>query len=84
MTLISRYTYSPFSHDVEEDIEPPWEESSASFSQIEPTDTSKLDAQALQEDGKDVRHQNDEEQSESVGRTSSHIRGIVSGINVCH
>lgn len=66
-------TYSCLSQNIEEDIEPPWEESPASLSQIEPADTSKLDAQALQEDGKDIRHQNDEEQSESVGRAGSYI-----------
>lgn len=77
-------TYSSLSHDIEEVIHPSREEFSARFREIEAADTSKLNAQTLQENGKDVRHQNDEEQPEPVRSTSSYIGRVISRIDVSH
>jgi hypothetical protein len=54
-------TYSTFSQDVEKNIQPFREERSTTLGQIKPTNTPKLNTQALEEDGKKIGHQNDEQ-----------------------
>jgi hypothetical protein len=76
-------TYGSFSHDVQKYVQPPWEEGLACFSKVKSTDTSKFDAQTLEENGKEIRHQNDEEELEPVGNSGSNICCIVSWIDVC-
>ena len=78
------HTYSSFSHDVQEDIKPRWQEGLACFGKVESTDTPELDAQALQKDGKDIRHQNDEKKLESIGSSRSNIGCIIPRINISH
>lgn len=68
-----KMTHSSFSHEIEKDIHPSWKELLASLSEVQATNCPKFDAQALQKDCKEVGHQNDEEKSESIGGTSSHI-----------
>jgi hypothetical protein len=50
--------------------------------QVETGHTSKLDTQRLQENGEEIREQDNEKQRISELCTSSHIGGIISGINV--
>lgn len=80
----TRIAYRSFSHDIKRNIQPFRKKLSASFCKIESTDTSQLDAQALQENGKNIRHQHDEEELEPVRRTRGNIRGIISRVNICH
>jgi hypothetical protein len=77
-------THSRFSQNIKRNVQPFREELLASLRQIESTDTPKLYAQALQKNSKDVRHQNDEEELEAVSSTSGDIRGIITGIDICH
>jgi hypothetical protein len=77
-------THSRFSQNIKRNVQPFREELLASLRQIESTHTPELYAQALQKNSKDVRHQNDEEQLEAVSSTSGDIRGIITGIDICH
>jgi hypothetical protein len=54
-------TYCRFSHDIKKYIKPSWKKLLASLGQVQTTNATEFDAEALQEDCKEVRHQNDEE-----------------------
>lgn len=75
-------TYSSFSHNVEEYVQPSWKKLSTSLSKVQAADSPEFDAQALQEDGKEVGHQDNEEKSEAIGSSGGHIRRVISGIDV--
>jgi len=62
---------------VENIIEPGWKMSLAILSKIHPGDRAQLDAKRLKEDGENVRHENDEEESKAVGSSSSNVGSIV-------
>lgn len=75
-------THSSFGHDVQEDVEPPWQEFLTCLGEIEARDTAQLDAKTLQENRKDIGHQDNEEQLELIRGTSGNICRVVSWINI--
>ncbi len=76
--------YGSFSHNVKENIHPPWKKCLTSLSKVQTTDRPKFDAQTLQEDGEDIRHQDNEQKLEAIRSTSSHVRRVISWIDVCN
>ena len=59
----SRYsTYRRLGHEIKDNIEPFWKKCSTSLSQVQTADATEFDAEALQEDRKDVGHQYDEQE----------------------
>lgn len=57
---------SSFGHDIEKDVQPSREESTAGLGQVKAADGAELDGETLEEDGKDVAQQDDEEKAELV------------------
>jgi hypothetical protein len=66
-------THSSFGHDVEKYVQPFREEGSTSFSQIQAADSPQFDAETLQEDCEDIRHQDNEKKLEAIRRAGSNI-----------
>ena len=76
------HTYCCFCHEVQKVVQPSWQEFSTSLREVESTDRAKPNTQTLQEDGKDVGHQHDEEEFVLERGTGRNIRGVVARINV--
>lgn len=72
-----------FSQTVQEVVQPSRQKGAAGRRQIEPGDGAQLDGQALQENGKDVAQQDDEEQLETIGRSGGDVGGVISRVNCC-
>lgn len=76
--------YSNFREDIKSDVDPFWTVMLACFSKIVTSDGAELDRQALQEDGENIGHEYNEEESEAKRSSSSHIGSIVTRVDVCH
>lgn len=71
-------------HGVQDVVEPAGQEGTARLGQIEPGDGAELDAEGLQEDGKDVAEEHYEQQAEAVRGAGGNAGGVVPGIYVGH
>lgn len=56
----------------------------AILGQVQPRDTAQLDTQRLQENGKQIGHQDDEQMAEVSGGAGLDIGGVVAGVNIGH
>lgn len=77
-------THSNFCEDIKRDVDPSWAVVLARLGQIVASDGSKLDRQALQEDGEDVGHEDNEKEPEAERSSSGHISSIIARVDVCH
>lgn len=68
-------------HGVQRVVEPSREKLATGRGEVQPGDCSQLDGQALEQDGKDVAQEDDEQQLEAVGGSGSDVGGVVSRVN---
>lgn len=70
-----------FSEHIEKVVEPSWQVSTTCRCQIKARDGAQLDGKALEEDGKDVAEQDDEEELEAVRRACRNVGRVVARID---
>lgn len=70
-----------FCQHVEEVVEPSRQIGATCLCEIQPCDGAELDGKTLQQDGKEIAEQDDEQELEAVGRACSDVGRVVSRID---
>lgn len=69
------------SHAIQKIVEPSREECTAGLGEVQSTDSSQLDGKTLQQNSKQIAHEDNEQEPEAIRSSSGNIGSIIAGIN---